>query len=680
LLLLLLLFFLLLLLFLLLILPTQTLRLESLLQMASPPLGDDDREQWRSKLLEYYSSNAPAKAVMVTDAMMDKWAGKYEELYANMVEKYGPLGSPIVPKPAPKARPAATADPAGYGKQPAAGGKQSGVAEFRDEFVKLVAVATAAIPTRSSEAAPSLVDAKSNYSANGLETSTFTLCTRIRPTLPHEEGRGGEYFTCIVPGESSTSAGGERTEAALVLTPKVSMTGAPKLEKTSFAFDYTFGPDSTNDEVYAAIGAPLARRALAGSVGVVFAYGQTGSGKTHTMNGLLDGIIGDLYADATAEQRQIKFSYLEVQGESINDCLADLQAGGSKGSAAGKGATGVGAVKIGEALDGRVMTRNLSEHVAGSRAELVALVGVAQSRRRTEATEKNDTSSRSHGVAILEVGPLGSGSGSGLGDLSPGRLYIIDLAGSERAADSKEHSKARMEETKAINLSLMSLKECIRARTMASRPGGGLSVHVPYRRSKLTLLMKDVFDIGCARLCATVVIAAVSPLAQDVAHSTNTLQYAAPLRVAVGVSQVPIELDPRDPVLWTQEQMCSWLSETAAIASDEPGSEEPVPFDAQALFGLMSGMQVCLLAESEFHKRVQSQVPGAAGGGLAKRLYAALWMLIVDAKTRKRSPNGRLITEAEETAAKEASEVERAEKQELWKDREKQLATERSFN
>jgi hypothetical protein len=52
-----------------------------------------------------------------------------------------------------------------------------------------------------------------------------------------------------------------------------------------------------------------------------------------------------------------------------------------------------------------------------------------------------------------------------------GVLYVIDLAGSERAADTAGHSKERMEETKQINLSLMALKECIRARTLASQPG-----------------------------------------------------------------------------------------------------------------------------------------------------------------------------------------------------------------
>ena len=50
---------------------------------------------------------------------------------------------------------------------------------------------------------------------------------------------------------------------------------------------------------------------------------------------------------------------------------------------------------------------------------------------------------------------------------------VIDLAGSERAADSKGHDKQRMEETKAVNLSLMALKDCIRARTLASTAGAG---------------------------------------------------------------------------------------------------------------------------------------------------------------------------------------------------------------
>jgi hypothetical protein len=66
---------------------------------------------------------------------------------------------------------------------------------------------------------------------------------------------------------------------------------------------------------------------------------------------------------------------------------------------------------------------------------------------------------------------------------------------------------------------------------------------------------------SAARLCATVVIAAVSPLAKDVAHSGNTLGYAAPLRVAAA-APVHIERDPRDPALWENAEMVDWVRPT----------------------------------------------------------------------------------------------------------------------
>ena len=196
---------------------------------------------------------------------------------------------------------------------------------------------------------------------------------------------------------------------------------------------------------------------------------------------------------------------------------------------------------IGEGMDGSVITRNLSEHPAPDAATLLSLIQVAQSRRSTAPTERNATSSRSHGVGIITIGSslTADDEEEDVYGPRPGVLYVIDLAGSERSADSANHSKERMDETKAVNLSLMSLKECIRARTLAAKPpppGGAPNArpHVPYRRSKLTMLMKDVFDIECTRMCSTVVVACVSPVARDAAHTVNTLQYAAPLRVAAG--------------------------------------------------------------------------------------------------------------------------------------------------
>jgi len=336
-------------------------------------------------------------------------------------------------------------------------------------------------------------------------------------------------------------------------------------------------------------------------------------------------------------------------------------------------------------------------HPCSSSRALEKLVSVAKSRRATACTEKNDESSRSHGVAVLTVGQPGSAQEPAGGEhhFAPmdGVLYVIDLAGSERSSDSKEHSKERMAETKQINLSLMALKDCIRARTIASSatPGAGAAAasHIPYRRSKLTMLLKDVFDIGCSRLCATVVIAAVSPLGRDLAHSANTLKYAAPLRVAAGKVQGAEERDPRDPALWTHDQMCGWLSRVCA--DDGVGSENEklscLPDNIQAensyststasidptsiLTGQMSGVQFCMMPEPELFRRIQAQIAAPHGAMVAKRVSSALWTLIMDSKTRKRRPDGSIISEAEENKERNAREDAQKARYEMWGERER---------
>ena len=55
--------------------------------------------------------------------------------------------------------------------------------------------------------------------------------------------------------------------------------------------------------------------------------------------------------------------------------------------------------------------------------------------------------------------------------------------------------------------------------------------HVPYRLSKLTLLLKDAFELESRRLCKTVVIANVAPSVVDCAMSLNTLRYVTPLKI-----------------------------------------------------------------------------------------------------------------------------------------------------
>lgn len=100
--------------------------------------------------------------------------------------------------------------------------------------------------------------------------------------------------------------------------------------------------------------------------------------------------------------------------------------------------------------------------------------------------------------------------------LQVGKISFIDLAGSERGADTFDNNRQTRLEGAEINKSLLALKECIRALDNDAR-------HVPFRGSKLTAVLRDSFVGETAR---TVMIANISPTASCVEHTLNTLRYA----------------------------------------------------------------------------------------------------------------------------------------------------------
>ena len=168
--------------------------------------------------------------------------------------------------------------------------------------------------------------------------------------------------------------------------------------------------------------------------------------------------------------------------------------------------------------------------------------------RKTASTLKNDTSSRSHFICkiILES------------DAGSSQILLVDLSGSERQADSIVHSAARMKESIAINTSLMVLKECIRTKALARTDP---NIRIPYRNSKLTMLLKDVFfESENGRRNETIMVATVSPTIADVSHTLNTFRYACALNPELRKAQTPKRTTPMS---WKLQKLQTWFEEAS---------------------------------------------------------------------------------------------------------------------
>jgi kinesin family protein 2/24 len=205
-------------------------------------------------------------------------------------------------------------------------------------------------------------------------------------------------------------------------------------------------------------------------------------------------MVSDLYAHLGASEKTssiaVLVSYFEIYGGRCQDLLNNRLR-----------------LQVREDGSGDVVVGDLQEIAADTPESLSEIIEIGNQNRTTHATESNDESSRSHAICQIMLRK---------GEKLVGRLSLIDLAGSERGADTKSHNQQRRLEGAEINKSLLALKECIRALDNNKS-------HVPYRGSKLTLVLKDSFTREKAR---TVMIATVSPAASSADHTLNTLRYA----------------------------------------------------------------------------------------------------------------------------------------------------------
>ncbi|XP_038899677.1 kinesin-like protein KIN-13B [Benincasa hispida] len=273
------------------------------------------------------------------------------------------------------------------------------------------------------------------------------------------------------------------------------------VEKHEFVFDAVLNEEVSNDEVYRETVEPIVPIIFQRTKATCFAYGQTGSGKTFTMKPLPLKASKDILRLMHHTYRNQGFhlfvSFFEIYGGKLYDLLNDRK-------------------KLCMREDGKqqVCIVGLQEYKVSDVETIGELIEKGNATRSTGTTGANEESSRSHAILQLAIKNSVSGKESKPPRLV-GKLSFIDLAGSERGADTTDNDKQTRIEGAEINKSLLALKECIRA--LDNDQG-----HIPFRGSKLTEVLRDSF-VGNSR---TVMISCISPSSGSSEHTLNTLRYA----------------------------------------------------------------------------------------------------------------------------------------------------------
>uniref|UniRef100_A0A674JQE5 Kinesin family member 27 n=1 Tax=Terrapene triunguis TaxID=2587831 RepID=A0A674JQE5_9SAUR len=340
-----------------------------------------------------------------------------------------------------------------------------------------------------------------------MEEIPVKVAVRIRPLLSKEILHNHQVCVRLVPNTQQVIIGKDRV----------------------FTFDFVFGKNSTQDEIYTTCIKPLVVSLIEGYNATVFAYGQTGSGKTYTIGGghiasvaedekgIIPHAIQELFQSISENHNidfSVKVSYIEVYKEELRDLL-ELE-------------TSMKDLHIREDEKGNTVIVGAKDCQVESVDEVMSLLESGNAARHTGTTQMNEHSSRSHAIftiSICQQQPAQSpknvdaaqDSSLRSGQIIASKFHFVDLAGSERVTKTGNTGE-RFKESIQINSGLLALGNVISALGDPKRK----SVHIPYRDAKITRILKDSLG-GNAK---TVMITCINPSSSDFDESLNSLKYA----------------------------------------------------------------------------------------------------------------------------------------------------------
>ena len=333
------------------------------------------------------------------------------------------------------------------------------------------------------------------------KSSNVKVYCRIRPENEKEISTG--LGLCLEPTSSNSLK---------IITDNININTGIKenfSEKTSqdFTYDKVFPSDTNQKTIFDIVAKPLISAAFEGINGTLFCYGQTSSGKTYTMEGVptdsdLMGVIPrmmQLIFDTINSgnpdiEYSVKCQYYQIYNEKIQDLIDTRKTD----------------LAIREDKNKGIWVEDCTEEYVESEQEMFNFFQNVTSNRAVASTKMNALSSRSHSlfaVIIYQRNIITESS-------KTGKIYFVDLAGSEKMSKAGIEGNTMLKEAQNINKSIMTLGMVINALTKGAK-------HVPYRDSKLTRVLQE--SLGGNSL--TNLIINCSPNMSNQPETLNTLRF-----------------------------------------------------------------------------------------------------------------------------------------------------------
>ena len=333
------------------------------------------------------------------------------------------------------------------------------------------------------------------------KSSNVKVYCRIRPENEKEHSSG--LGLCLEPNSENSLK---------IIVDNLSINTGLKEnfnEKSSqeFTYDKVFPSDTNQKTIFETVAKPLISAAFEGINGTLFCYGQTSSGKTYTMEGIttdnnLMGVIPRMmqliFDTINSGSPDIEFSvkcqYYQIYNEKIQDLIDTRKTD----------------LAIREDKNKGIWVEDCTEEYVESEQEMFNFFQNGASNRAVASTKMNALSSRSHSlfaVIIYQRNIITESS-------KTGKIYFVDLAGSEKMSKAGIEGNTMMKEAQNINKSIMTLGMVINALTKGAK-------HIPYRDSKLTRVLQE--SLGGNSLTNLIINCSPSMINQN--ESLSTLRF-----------------------------------------------------------------------------------------------------------------------------------------------------------